>query len=405
MAGQLPSDPGMCAWLSASVSAMGGAPERVEELVDCALRDSPLVDDSHESIYSFVRTGLMNVDDPERAEETATAAMARARERRLRIAHDLAQHGRALARFRLGRIEEALADAEASLPLRHAGWTLHAAYDAALLVAIRVERDELDLAREALAIGHEHATGVLERAHVLNAQSILELAEGDPDAAVRSGLGAGEAIAELGMERMAPRFLLWGSTAAVAAAAAGDAERARSLAAKELALTRESGLPGPIGTSLRAAALAEDGELQVELLREAAEELRRSPARLEEARTLIDLGAAVLATGDKIEAREPLSAGLDLADRCGATVLVERAREELRQAGAKPRRAARTGPASLTPRELRIAELAAAGESNPAIAAELVLSVRTVEGTLGRVYRKLGISTRDELAGVLMSTG
>ena len=137
------------------------------------------------------------------------------------------------------------------------------------------------------------------------------------------------------------------------------------------------------------------------LLRESAEELQRSPARLEEARTLIDLGVAVRATGDKNAAREPLAAGLDLADRCGATVLAERARDELRLAGAKPRRAARTGPASLTPRELRIAELAAAGESNPAIAGELVLSVRTVEGTLGRVYRKLEIASREELAGAL----
>lgn len=405
-AGRLPTDPGLCAWLAAVMAALGAPIETVRALVDRALHESPLVDDSHASIYSFVRTALLNIDDVERAEETATAAMIRAGELGLRIAHDLAQHGRALARYRAGRLDEALADGEASLLLREAGWTFHAAYDAAMLVAIRVERNELDRAREALEIGHEHATrGMLERAHVLHAQAIVEMAEADPRAALRSLLAAGEALDQLGMVQMSPRFLPWASAAAIAAAAAGDADRARELAGSELELARATELPGIIGVALRGAGHAADGERRIELLSEAVDELARSPARLEHARALVDLGTAIRSAGRPKDAREPLADGLHLADQCGARATADRARDELRRSGARPRRAARSGPASLTAGERRIAALAAEGRTNAEIAEALVLAPKTIEGTLARAFRKLGIASRTELAVAWRSIG
>lgn len=402
-AGEVPSDPGLCAWLGAALGAFGAPVEIVRALVDCALRESPLVDDSHESIYSFVRAALLNIDDVDRAEETATAAMIRASELGLRIAHDLAQHGRALARYRAGRLDEALADGEASLLLREAGWTLHAAYDAAMLAAIRVERKELGAARAALAIGHEHATrGTLERANVLYAQATVEMAEADPQAALGSLLAAGEALEELGLAQLSSRFLPWASAAAMAAAAAGELDRARELVTSALPLARAAALPGTIGFALRAAAHAAEGEERIELLSEAVDEFARSPARLEHARALVDLGAAMRAMGRSKDAREPLAEGLDLADSCGALATADRARDELRQAGARPRRAARSGPAALTAGELRIASLAAEGKTNAEIAEALVLAPKTIEGTLARTFRKLGIASRTELATALL---
>jgi DNA-binding CsgD family transcriptional regulator len=82
--------------------------------------------------------------------------------------------------------------------------------------------------------------------------------------------------------------------------------------------------------------------------------------------------------------------------------LNERARVELAATGARPRREAfLSGPASLTPSERRIAELAATGQSNREIAQALFVTPKTVEYHLRNTYRKLDIQTRQELASAL----
>jgi DNA-binding NarL/FixJ family response regulator len=65
----------------------------------------------------------------------------------------------------------------------------------------------------------------------------------------------------------------------------------------------------------------------------------------------------------------------------------------------RPRRAALNGADALTPRQRQICELAAAGRGNRAIAAELFLSIKTVETHLAAAYRKLDVTTRMQLAG------
>ena len=76
---------------------------------------------------------------------------------------------------------------------------------------------------------------------------------------------------------------------------------------------------------------------------------------------------------------------------------MERAVGGLHRAGARPRRLALSGPDALTPAELRVASLAAAGCTNAQISSRLYLSNKTVEGHLLRVFRKLGISSRHHL--------
>jgi DNA-binding CsgD family transcriptional regulator len=90
-----------------------------------------------------------------------------------------------------------------------------------------------------------------------------------------------------------------------------------------------------------------------------------------------------------------------MAHGCNATPIEETARVELVATGARPRRVMRTGVASLTPSELRVARMAAEGMENREIAQRLFLSVKTVETHLGHVYRKLGISSRKELPEAL----
>ena len=101
------------------------------------------------------------------------------------------------------------------------------------------------------------------------------------------------------------------------------------------------------------------------------------------------------------DARPPLHRALDLAHRAGAAQLAERARAELIAAGARPRRAALTGPDALTTAERRVAGLAALGRGNRQIAQQLFITLPTVETHLRHVYRKLGITSRAGLASRL----
>ena len=119
--------------------------------------------------------------------------------------------------------------------------------------------------------------------------------------------------------------------------------------------------------------------------------------------TLIELGGALRRAGERAAAREPLRRALDLADAGGMLAAGERAREELRVTGARVTRPALSGVGSLTPSERRIVDLAAGGRSNPEIAQALFVTVKTVEMHLGHAYRKLGVRSRRELAGVVGS--
>lgn len=200
------------------------------------------------------------------------------------------------------------------------------------------------------------------------------------------------------MHIMNPNFSTWRSALALVLE---DREDALAIARAELGDARVVGAPRTIGIALRTIGLLEGGEEGLGLLQEAVDVLADSPARLEHARTLVELGAALRRANRRVEAREPLLAGLDLADRCGAVRLAEHARTELRATGARPRRAQLSGAAALTPAERRVAGLAADGMSNPEIAQALFVTINTVEGHLRHVYQKLSISSRTELPDVL----
>jgi DNA-binding NarL/FixJ family response regulator len=112
---------------------------------------------------------------------------------------------------------------------------------------------------------------------------------------------------------------------------------------------------------------------------------------------------ALLAAGRPTEARDPLRQGLELAATLGADALAARARQELYAAGGRPRTTALRGVKALTPSERRVAERAAAGQTNRAIAEALFVTPKTVELHLRNAYRKLGARTRHELAPLLQT--
>jgi DNA-binding NarL/FixJ family response regulator len=137
------------------------------------------------------------------------------------------------------------------------------------------------------------------------------------------------------------------------------------------------------------------------LLEESVGTLRDSPALLERAKSMTELGAAMRRAGHRIAARPLLAEALDLAAGCRARPIAERARAELRAAGGRPRRDHRRGVEALTPSELRVARMAADGQTNRQIAHGLYLTTKTVETHLAHAYAKLGISNRGELPNAL----
>jgi DNA-binding NarL/FixJ family response regulator len=99
----------------------------------------------------------------------------------------------------------------------------------------------------------------------------------------------------------------------------------------------------------------------------------------------------------KRAARERLEEALEIFNSLGAAAWIQRAESELSRIAPAP-----AGVSSLTPTEGRVAELVAGGRTNKEVAAELFLSVKTVEANLSRVYAKLSVRSRTELAARLM---
>jgi DNA-binding CsgD family transcriptional regulator len=191
------------------------------------------------------------------------------------------------------------------------------------------------------------------------------------------------------------------SGAALALLRLGRWQEAGELADAELADVRVFGAPRALGIALRTAGLARGGKEGLALLRESVAVLDGSPALLERARSLVEFGAALRRSGERTTARDLLSRALELAARCDARPLADRAHDELKATGARPRRPWRTGLDALTPSELRVARLAAEGRSNRDIACELYVTLKAVEGHLARVYAKLGIEGRSQLPRAL----
>jgi DNA-binding CsgD family transcriptional regulator len=148
--------------------------------------------------------------------------------------------------------------------------------------------------------------------------------------------------------------------------------------------------------------LAAHGDLDAALA-----ELERSlaehgplPLPLERARTVLALGRTQRRAKQKRAARESLEQASQIFDELGARLWVERAREELARIGG---RAPSSG--ELTATERRVAELVAEGRPNKEVAAALFVTVKAVEANLSRVYAKLGIRSRAELASRLARAG
>jgi DNA-binding CsgD family transcriptional regulator len=309
---------------------------------------------------------------------------------------------RAVFHYARGALNEAEADGRAALETLPHRNVWFAASVSGGLAQILVERGNVDEAVALIdAIEPTVAPDAFSRAAVLRGWTLVDAARGDHHSGLAHAHELGSVLASFGHTNPSASYPAWRSLAALEHQALGETAEALALAREEVDLARGWRVASTLGRALRINGLVEGGEEGIELIREAVSVLAPSPARLEHAYALADLGSALRRANHRAEAREPLSQALDFAQRAGAVPLAEHAHDELIAAGARPRRVVRSGAASLTPSERRIAAMTAEGLSNREIAQALFVTLRTVEMHLSNVFRKLQISSRTQVAAAL----
>ena len=306
---------------------------------------------------------------------------------------------RAFARLRRGLLRDAEADARWSYEQKLAmdadcgpPWPL------AFLLDTLTQQGHLAAADETLSripTSVEAPPEMLAWPFVLEARGRLRLAQGRLADGLADLFEAGGRWERLRCHSAAGSR--WRADAALALAQQGEFERARDLAGEQLRLAERTGSPRALGIAARALGTVTVRDDGMALLREAVTLLEQTPARLELAHAMVELGSALRREGHRAEARDRLRSGLELAHCAGAAPLAQRARQELLAAGGRPRRPVFTGVEALTASELRVARLAAEGATNREIAQRLFVTQRTVETHLRHVFQKLDIRTRNEL--------
>jgi DNA-binding CsgD family transcriptional regulator/ribosomal protein L12E/L44/L45/RPP1/RPP2 len=311
---------------------------------------------------------------------------------------------RAWPHYYTGHLAEAIADAQAAIRAAELGWETFYPATCSVLGWALIERGELDQAEQAVTLDAERWSERLDyQLLVPITRGRVALERGRLDEAVAQFRQAQRGGERTGLKTPVPPD--WRSWLAIALAGLGRRDEAIAVAEEGLELAERWGARWPRGVALRAAGIAHGDERGLDLLHQAEEQLSTGPARLEYARTMLERGAALRRSGRTREARGALSEAADLLHRMGATGLLRRAADELAAAGARPRRYAVRGVEALTPSELRVARLAAAGRTNREVAQSLFVTPKAVEYHLANAYRKLGIGGRAQLGGALGDAG
>jgi DNA-binding CsgD family transcriptional regulator len=349
----------------------------------------------------LARAALLSLDLIPEAERELTEMLRRARAAGRLADATLALAWRAEARLRAGRLAVAEADARSALALtaEQAGSPARAMSIGALAVVL-LERGAL---QEAAALAQDIATaGAASHTLLLGpalARARVQAGAGALVAAADELTAIGEAAAR--WRERSPSVLPWRGQLALALARTGNPARGRELAHVEADLAAQQNTPAALGRALHAVALVDAPDRRVQTLRRAVELLEPTPARLDTARAMIDLGAALRRANRRVESRDPLRRGIDLAQRCGAHALVSHGTLELRATGARPRRTLIAGRDSLTPTQRRVAALAGSGMTTREMARVLFVTQKTIETHLRAIYGKLGVHDRRSLKAAL----
>ena len=200
----------------------------------------------------------------------------------------------------------------------------------------------------------------------------------------------------------AQQFSIWGLVELIEAAArSGAPERATGALHLLSETTRASGTDWALGTEARSRALVSDGAAAENLYREAIDRFARTRLRMDLGRAHLTYGEWLRRQRRRRDARDQLASAYQIFDAVGAAAFAERARIELRATGEHARQHTVDTPDTLTAQEALIARLAGEGTSNPEIAEQLFISPATVAYHLRKVFTKLAVSSRNQLAPAL----
>jgi len=376
------------------------SPEEALALATRALSGGPGTSYESWQLHLVAIATLITLDEFDMAVSRFGAWFELARKQGSLFAFWHASSFRGLAMLRRGDLREAEADARAAYDgIRLVRW--HAVTILAETLTERGELEEATRVIEGVPLPEDEAAPTYQMARLVAARASLRILSGETQRGLDDLLMVGERLKALGVVN--PNYAAWRSEAALVLLAQGDRGQAKALVDEELELARRWKAPRALGGALRVAGLVEEGDRATDRLRESVAVLAGSQARLERAKSLTELGAALRRANARTEAREYLREGLELAERCGAAPLAERAHTELLATGARPRRVMRTGVDSLTPSEHRVAQMAADGQTNREIAQALFVTPKTIEMHLSNTYRKLDIQARSQLAGAMAS--
>lgn len=183
-----------------------------------------------------------------------------------------------------------------------------------------------------------------------------------------------------------------------AAARTGHADLAADAQHRLAGKARASATEWALGMEARSRAILSEGSTAEDLYREAIAHLSQTRVRSELCRAHLLYGEWLRRSSRRVDARTQLNVAYESFSGLGMNAFAERARRELLATGATARKRNVQTTEDLTPQEVQIASLARRGLSNPEIGSQLFLSARTVEWHLHKVFRKLSISSRRELA-------
>jgi ATP/maltotriose-dependent transcriptional regulator MalT len=186
-----------------------------------------------------------------------------------------------------------------------------------------------------------------------------------------------------------------------AAARSGRTETAEAALERLSGVALAAGTACAVGQEKRSRALLSDGELADGYYRGAIELFGRSRTRTGLARAHLVYGEWLRRQNRRVDAREQLRTAYNMLTSMGGQGFAARARRELLATGETVRKRNVDVVNELTPQEAEIARLARDGYTNPEIGARLFISARTVEWHLGKVFTKLGVSSRRELRTAL----
>jgi RNA polymerase sigma factor (sigma-70 family) len=190
----------------------------------------------------------------------------------------------------------------------------------------------------------------------------------------------------------------WGRVELIEAAVrAGTPELAADAHRSLVEMTRVSGTDWALGLAARSRALLAEGQAAEELYAEAIERLGRSRMRVDLARAHLLYGEWLRRERRRRDARNELRVAHELFCDFGMEGFAERARVELEATGERARKRTVDTLDQLTPQEAQVARLAARGDTNREIAAQLFISPSTVEYHLRKAFRKLDVRSRTQL--------